>query len=545
MRRVLLLLVFAAALAGTARGGDARPPRGVVVAAERLAARAGAGMLERGGTACDAAAATALALGVVEPGSSGVGGGGFFLVRMHDGRAWFLDARETSPKAAGDGAFYRTHSSIDGPWAAGVPGLLAGVEALRRRCGRLDRATIAAPAIRLAREGFVVSGRLARLIAFRRKVFNEAARRAFDKKQGARIRLPKLADTLARFARLGPDDFYRGRTARLLVRDLQGAGGLITLEDLAAYRARWRAPVRFRYRDLRVLSAPLPSSGGMTLAHILGQLARDDLGRMPADARAHLLIEAMKRAYADRNRWLGDADFVPIPKDYLDPARLLRLRATIRMDRATPAGEIPRLAAATGGGADTTHFSVLDARGNIVSATLSINYPFGSGWMSPSTGVLLNDEMDDFALGRPNAYGLVQGRANAPAPGKRMLSSMTPTIAIGPRETFVLGTPGGSRIITMVLLALLHFAYHEGAPADWVAAPRFHHQHLPDVAFHEPGAFPEDVKRALARRGHRLEAARRRYGNMQAIWWDRAHGRVLGLPDPRGDGAAVFAGAAP
>ena len=540
MKRWLFGCVLSSLFIASACADEARPPYGIVVAAERLAAEAGAEMLRQGGTACDAAAATALALGVVEPASSGIGGGGFFLVRMHDGRTWFLDARETSPKAAGDGAFYRTHSSINGPWAAGVPGLLAGVEALRKRCGVLARATITAPAIRLARNGFVVSKRLARLIAFRRKVFNAAARKAFDKPEGARIRLPRLAETLARFARLGATDFYRGQTARLLVRDIQAAGGLITLADLASYRVRWRDPVRFRYRDLVVLSAPPPSSGGLTLGHILGQLAHDDLAALAPDARAHLLIEAMKRAYADRNRLLGDPDFVPIPKDYLDPERLLRLRATIRMDRATPAEEISRLAAASGAGADTTHFSILDAEGNIVAATLSINYPFGSGWMSPSTGVLLNDEMDDFALGRPNAYGLVQGKANAPAPGKRMLSSMTPTIAISPKETFILGTPGGSRIITMVLLALVHFAYHEGAPADWVAAPRFHHQHLPDVVFYEPGAFSEKVKQALVRRGHRLKSARRRYGNMQAIWWDRAHGRVLGLADPRGDGAAVI-----
>ncbi|RME87731.1 MAG: gamma-glutamyltransferase [Zetaproteobacteria bacterium] len=509
----------------------------MVVAAERLAADAGAEMLRQGGTACDAAAATALALGVVEPASSGIGGGGFFLIRTADGQAWFLDARETSPRRAGRGEPYREHSSIDGPQAAGVPGLLAGVDALLARCGRLDRATIAAPAIRLAEEGFVVNARLARMIRFRRQAFNEAARRTFDKRLGERIVQKALAQTLKRYARFGARDFYRGRTARLLVADLRRAGGWITMQDLAGYQAKWRKPITFRWHGMQVISAPPPSSGGMTLAHMFGQLAHDKPMRLAEDARVHLLVEVMKRAYFDRNRFLGDPDFVPIPRDYLDLARLLRLRRSIDPMRATPAAAIGRIAPPSGQGADTTHLSVLDRDGNIVSATLSINYPFGSAWLSPRTGILLNDEMDDFALGRPNAYGLVQGRANRPAPGKRMLSSMTPTIAIDGDRVFVVGTPGGSRIITMVFLALLRF-HAGGNPKDWVAAPRFHHQHLPDRIQYEPQAFDEATKAKLRARGHRLQQVRR-YGNMQAILWNRRTGEVLGLSDPRGRGASV------
>ncbi len=514
----------------------------MVVAADARAAKAGAAMLEAGGNAFDAAAATALALGVVEPGSSGIGGGGFFLLYLaKQNRYLMIDARETAPRLAGHGEIYRQQSSIDGPQAAGVPGLPAGIERLTHY-GRLGRARVTAPAIRLAREGFVVSRRLARLIRWRRGAFNDAARRVFDKRAGEIIRQPALADTLERFARKGADDFYRGETAGRLVADQTRDGGLIRARDLAAYRAVERAPVAFDWQGFRIVSASLPSSGGMTLAHILGQLAHDDLKHLAPADRAHLLIEAMKRAWRDRNRHLGDADFVSIPKDYLDPARLARLRASIRMDRATPAAQLAGLAEPAGNGRDTTHFSIVDADGNMVAATLSINYPFGSGWLSPATGILLNDEMDDFATrpGEPNAYSLVQGRANAVAPGKRMLSSMTPSFIIGPRRAFVVGTPGGSRIISMVLLAGLGFMLDETPPAQWVNAPRFHHQFLPDVVQFEPGAFAPEVAAELKRRGHALKALTRRYGNMQAILIDRSTGRLTGLPDARGEGVAVF-----
>jgi len=521
---------------------------GLVVAAQLAAAKAGAEMLDGGGNAFDAAAATALALGVVEPGSSGLGGGGFFLLYIaHENRYVMIDARETAPRLAGHGEVYETHSSVDGPQAAGVPGLPAGIALLTSRYGKLDLARAAAPAIRLAREGFTVTPRLAGMIRWRRKVFNGAASRIFSRQSGGTIRQPALADTLTRFARGGQAEFYRGETAGRLVADMIRDGGLIRLADLAAYRARERTPVTFTWHGFRFVSAALPSSGGFTLAHVFGQLRDDNLASFTPTDRAHLLIEVMKRAWRDRNRHLGDSDFVTVPADYLDPERLAALRASIRMDRATPSAALAGVASAHGDGTNTTHFSIIDGEGNMVSATLSINYPFGSGYVSPSTGILLNDEMDDFAThpGRPNVYGLVQGTANAVAPGKRMLSSMTPTFVIGPKRTLIVGTPGGSRIISMVLLAAIRFMLAETPPARWVSAPRFHHQYLPDIVQFEPGAFSGAVAAGLGHRGHTLQQVRRRYGNMQAILCRRGRHDCIGLADPRGEGVAVTAGTAP
>jgi len=259
--------------------------------------------------------------------------------------------------------------------------------------------------------------------------------------------------------------------------------------------------------------------------------------------RDHLLIEAMKRAYRDRNAHLGDADFVTIPADYLSPDRLQQLRDSIQMEKATPSAQLTGFAEPIGASVDTTHFSVIDREGNMVSATLSINYGFGSGYVSPATGILLNDEMDDFATrpGKPNAYGLVQGKANGVAPGKRMLSSMTPTFVIGPDRTFIVGTPGGSRIISMVLLATNGFMLNESPPADWVNRPRFHHQFLPDVVQYEAGAFSASEAAELTKRGHLLKPMQRRYGNMQTIVWQRQNGTLTGVADGRGEGRVEVA----
>jgi len=524
----------------------AAPKNGMVVAAHPKAAEAGTAMLAAGGNAFDAAAATALALGVVEPGSSGFGGGGFFLLYIaKDDRYIMIDARETAPALAGHGEVYATRSSIDGPASAGVPGLPAGIDRLVRHYGRLTLAEVTTPAIHLAHTGFTVTPRLARLIQWRRKIFNDSARRIFDKKEGETIRQPQLAATLQRFARYGARDVYEGEIAGRLTADMKHDNGLIREHDLAVYQAVERMPVRFDWQDYHIVSASLPSSGGMTLAHIFGQLNHDDLKSLSLADRTHLLIEVMKRAYRDRNARLGDSDFIDIPHDYLDAKRLLRLRAWIRMERATPSSELKGLAEPSGHGTDTTHFSVIDQQGNMVAATLSINYPFGSGYVSPATGILLNDEMDDFATrpGQPNVYGLIQGRANAVAPGKRMLSSMTPTFIIGPQRTFIVGTPGGSRIISMVLLASLGFMLDETSAPLWVNAPRFHHQFLPDVVQFEPDAFSPFLQKELMRRGHHLQPLKHNYGNMQAIVFERKNGQVIGISDHRGEGAVRTWGA--
>jgi len=514
-----------------------QPRHGMVVAAQPDAAQAGIEMLKKGGNAFDAAAATALAIGVLEPGSSGIGGGGFFLLYIaREKRYVMIDARETSPKLAGHGEVYQTRSSIDGPQSAGVPGLIAGIDHLVSRYGKLKRAQITEPAIRMARNGFAISPRLKSMLDWRGKVMNDAARRIYL--SGPVIKQPALADTLARFAKYGAEDFYRGETAGRLVADMKRDGGLIREADLANYKAIERKPVVFDYQGFHFVSAALPSSGGLTLAHIFGQLKDDHLKALNKADRIHLLIEAMKRAYRDRNAYLGDADFVSIPSDYLNPARLKKLRDSIDMDKATPSATLKGFAEPIGASVDTTHFSVIDRNGNMVSATLSINYGFGSGYVSASTGILLNDEMDDFATrpGQPNAYGLVQGKANAVAPGKRMLSSMTPTFVIGPKRTFIVGTPGGSRIISMVLLTSLGFMLDQTPPADWVNAPRFHHQFLPDIVQYEPGAFSKAIAE-LQKRGHRLKKMGRRYGNMEAILWERQSGQVTGIADSRGEGA--------
>jgi len=539
MKRLLLSVLLLIPLPAHA----AAEATGMVVAAQKQAAEAGVAMLNRGGNAFDAAAATALALGVIEPSSSGLGAGGFFLLYIaKQDRYVLLDARETSPSGAGHGEIYATQSSIDGSQAAAVPGLAAGVERLVKKHGRLKLGDVCAPAIRLASNGFKVGPRLAGMIRWRSKVFSPAARALFLKKEGETIRQPKLANTLRHFAKHGAADFYRGETALHLVRDVRRAGGLLSLNDLAEYHAIERKPVIFDYHGFRFVSASLPSSGGLTLAHIFGQLKDDDLKALSDIDRTHLLIEAMKRAYRDRNRYLGDTDFVRIPHDFLDAKRLAELRHSIDMHRATPSLDLQGTGEILNEGHDTTHFSIIDAEGNMVSATLSINYPFGSGYVSPSTGILLNDQMDDFDTrpGEPNAYGLVQGHANDVEPGKRMLSSMTPTFVIGPVRTFIVGTPGGSRIISMVLESSAGFMLDTAPPQDWVDAPRYHHQFLPDVVQVEPDFSPQ-LAAGLEKRGHHVKRLDRPYGNMQAILLNRKTGMLTGISDRRGEGKVVRA----
>jgi len=310
-------------------------------------------------------------------------------------------------------------------------------------------------------------------------------------------------------------------------------GGLIRLDDLKAYQVIERQPASFNYQNYQWVSATLPSSGGIVLAETLGILKDDDLSNLSEAERTHLLIEAMKRAYKDRNESLGDSDFVTIP-DLLNAKRLAKLRKSIG-NKATPATAF--VADPSGNGVDTTHFSIIDKQGNMVAATLSINYGFGSGYVSPSTGILMNDEMDDFAtqVGKPNAYGLVQGKANAVAPHKRMLSSMSPTFILGKDRTLIVGTPGGSRIISMVLLAGLEFMQGGNDVAAWINKPRFHHQYLPDVVQYEQGAFTPEMVKQLQAKGHKLKPMRY-YGNMHAILWNKKTGKVFGASDKRGEG---------
>jgi gamma-glutamyltranspeptidase/glutathione hydrolase len=557
-RRSAALALAAALLVAPAPPALARAPRverAAIASAHPLATAAGQEMLAAGGNAFDAAVAVAAALAVVEPYASGLGGGAFFL--LHEGRSGrqtFVDAREVAPGAATAGMYLdergepRPGATITGPLAAGIPGQPAGLVHVARRYARLPLARLLAPAIRYAEEGVPVSRGMVAGLAFRQSAARdggEFAARFYPGGQplaeGTLFRQPELAATLRRLAAGGADGFYRGETARLLVDGSRAAGGIWTLADLAAYRVVERAPVRATVGDVTVVSAPPPSAGGIALVNMLQMLAGFDRAALDPATRAHLNIEVLRRAFRDRGALLGDPDFVPVPVErLLSPFYAAGQATTIRLDRATPSAGFAGSPAPPPGGPQTTHFSVIDRTGNRVAATLSINTFYGAAFIPPGTGVILNNEMDDFAIkpGVANGFDLVGGTANAIAPGKRMLSSMAPTFLESPRGVAVLGTPGGSRIISMVLLASL--AWIDGADAATMAGlKRYHHQFQPDVVGHEAGAFSAGEAEALRARGHVLQASPRPYGNLQVVTWDRATGAVAAASDPRGGGETV------
>ncbi len=529
-------------------------PRGAVIAsANVLATDAGMEILAAGGNAFDAAVAVTSVLAVVEPTSSGLGGGALLLLRRADGTEVMLDGRETSPAAAKNELFWDKSGALDrnlsvnGPLASGIPGEPAALVHLAANFGRMPLAKSLAPAIRIARDGFPVYPKFHRQLGSRIDVvrrFPETARIFLVAGKlpdvGVVIRQPDLARTLEAIARHGHRGFYQGDIAQRLVRGVRANGGVWTMEDMAAYRVLERAPIRFDYRGYRIVTANLPSSGGVLLSTMFNILSGYDLAKLPRADRVHLLVETMRRVYRDRAQNLGDSDFVHAPIDQLtSPYYAAGLRASIRLDRATPSAMLPDIVT-TPGGTDTSHFSIIDGAGNMVAATVSVNLPFGSAFVAPGTGVVLNNEMDDFALkaGAANAYGLVGNDANAIEPGKRPLSSMTPTIVIGEDRVAVLGTPGGSRIISMVLLGILDFI--DGAsPADWVAKPRFHHQYLPDVISTERGALSVADADILRARGHTINESETSWGNMQAVVWDRRSGALSGGTDPRGGAGKV------
>jgi gamma-glutamyltranspeptidase/glutathione hydrolase len=528
----------------------AGPGKAAIASAHHLATDAGHEIIAQGGNAFDAAVAVAMALAVVEPASSGIGGGGFFLLhRASDGKDVFVDAREVAPAAVSadwylddDGKPDRDRS-VNGPLAAGIPGQPAGLVWLAEKYGRLPLATSLAPSIRLATDGFPVDTKYRTLMGMRVEVirrYPDAARQFLAAGEmpelGHVIKQPDLARTIRRLADDGFDGFYKGATARRLVTGVNEAGGSWTLDDLANYQVKEREPIRLRYRDHEIVTSPPSSSGGVVIAQILNILSAWDTGKLSAVQRMHLIVEAMRRGYRDRGIYLGDPDFVSMPMSMLlSPDYAAGLRASIRLDQATPSSMLPGSDNAPRG-TDTTHFSIIDGDGNLVAATLSVNLPYGSGFVPPGTGVLLNNEMDDFALvaDAPNAYGLIGREANAPAPGKRMLSSMTPTFVRGPDRTLVIGTPGGSRIITMVLLGVLEFI--DGADAKGiVSARRIHHQYLPDAISAEAEALPTAMVHALEAMGHTINVGTREWGNMQVAIWDRSSGELDAASDPRND----------
>ena len=549
-------LVLASAITLPAQAEEVPRNPAAIASAHPLATEAGLQVLAVGGNAFDAAIAVAAALGVVEPAGSGLGGGGFWLLhRAEDGYQTMVDARERAPGQASadmyldsDGEVVRGHA-LNGPTAAAIPGQAAAFAHLAEHYGALPLSLSLAPAIQLAEEGFQVGERYRMLAGFRESVMQDFSptREIFlhdgeVPPLGHVIRQPDLAKVLVQLGREGHAGFYEGPLAEQLVRAVRAAGGIWHLQDLKDYQVVEREPLISEFRGARIVSAPPPSSGGIALAQIFNILAEFNDGDIDPALLPHLNVEAMRRAYYDRAVHLGDPDFVNIPiQQLLSQEHARKLASSIRLDQPTPSAELGQPVDQPEG-PHTTHFSIIDAQGNRVAATLSINLPFGSGFTVPGTGILLNNEMDDFSAhpGAPNAYGLVGSTANAIAPGKRPLSSMTPTFVEWEDQVAILGTPGGSRIITMVLLGIQQALAGEPV-AKWVSTGRYHHQYLPDVVQAEPDMLESDAVRTLRARGHEIESTGRDYGDMQAIHV-HANGEVHSASDPRGEGQATVTG---
>ncbi|MGB1702899.1 MAG: gamma-glutamyltransferase, partial [Cycloclasticus sp.] len=468
-----------------------KPQEQAVASAHPAATQAGIDVLNQGGNAFDAAVAVSAALAVVEPFGSGLGGGGFWLLhRESDGFQVMVDGREVAPLKADRDMYLDKqgepikNASVNGALAAGIPGLPAALDHLAKKYGKLPLTDSLKPAIELAEKGFLVNEHYRRLAKFRQIALasNPSAEAIFLSKGqvpdlGAVIQQEDLAGTLRQLSKHGFDGFYAGKVADKLVQGVQQAGGIWTKEDLKSYRVKERPPVMIDYKNMKVVSAALPSSGGLVLSIALNILEQYDLQSMDEATRIHVVVEAMRRAYRDRALYMGDSDYVSVPTARLTHKSYAHtISKNLSLETATSSQDISGLKGIEGN--NTTHFSVIDKAGNRVAATLSINYPFGSGFVPAGTGVLLNDEMDDFSIkpGTPNVYGLVGGQANAIEAGKRMLSSMSPTFIETKEYIGVLGTPGGSRIISMVLLGILD-AEQGHTPESWVNLPRYHHQY--------------------------------------------------------------------
>jgi len=536
----------------TGRARVAEGARAMVVAGSPIATQVGREILRQGGNAVDAAVAVGFALAVVHPEAGNLGGGGFMVIRLADGTVQTLDYREAAPARASrdmylDSLGEPTDRSLIGHLAAGVPGAVAGLTEAHHRFGHLPFAAVIAPAIGLARDGFLVdeyrsqsiagdSARLARFPASRASFLPNGA----PPPAGTVLRQPDLAATLEAIRARGAEGFYQGPVADLIVAEMERGGGLISHQDLASYRAIWREAIAIRYRGYTIYSMPPASSGGITMGEILNIMeGYDPLPPFGSPELVHLEAEAMRRAFTDRNTWLGDPAFVQNPTDrLLSKAYAAELRKGIG-DRAT---RTPAFVPAMRTGASTTHYSVVDPEGNAMSCTTTLNDSYGSAVTVAGAGFLLNDEMDDFATapGKPNMYGLVQGEANAIAPGKRMLSAMTPSIVLDSegRLLLVVGTPGGPRIITMVYHVISNVIDHRMTLPDAVVAPRMHHQGLPDTLRVERGGFPPATLDSLRARGHAIGAGGY-WGDVEAII--RTPGGWQGVSDPRrGGGGAGF-----
>lgn len=565
VHRIVVLVVLVSVLNVTL--AFAREPvrarHGMVASTNEVASRVGVEIMKRGGNAIDAAIAVAFALAVTHPSAGNLGGGGFMMIRLRDGRTTAIDYREMAPGAAHRNVYLDKNGnliegeggSLVGYRAAGVPGTVRGMEfALKKYgSGKLTWAQLVEPARQLAGRGFTVTNELARSLYANREYLEKYAetKRIYLRggrfyQEGELFRQPELAATFARLQRFGPNEFYEGETARLIVADMKRNNGLMTMEDLHGYIAKERTPVRGNYRGYEIISMPPPSSGGAVLIQMLNILEGFDLQKLDANSsdRYHLMAEAMRRAFADRAEYMGDSDFVKVPvPGLIDKAYAATLRATINTERASTSEEIRAGRPAGYESEQTTHFTVVDAEGNAVANTYTLNNSYGSAAVAKGTGLLLNDEMDDFAAkpGTPNMYGLIQGERNAVAPKKRPLSAMTPTIVLRKDGSlwFTVGSPGGPTIINTVLCVITNVIDYEMNIQEAIDFPRIHHQWLPDELVGEPFGLSGDTQKALAARGHKI--AKLHYlGDAEGIMIEEKTGVRLGATDPRrSDGQAV------
>lgn len=529
----------------------------MVVSAHPIASKVGREVMQKGGNAIDAAIATQFALAVVYPGAGNIGGGGFMVSRMANGETATLDYREKAPLAGGRDMYLDANgdvismASVRGHLAAGVPGTVAGLEAAHKKYGKLDWAILVQPAINLAANGWALTAREASGLNGNRKVFIEyntvspdffLAQEGSEWKAGDIVSIPELAKTLELIRDNGRDGFYKGKTAELIVAEMERGNGLISLEDLEQYQAEWRNPVTGKYRGYEFISMPPPSSGGIALAQLFNAIEPFDLSKMGfhSPEAIHLMAEAERRAYADRAAHLGDPDFYDVPRAGMTDKNYTKTRmVSFNPEKATPSTEIGAGTPAPKESEETTHLSIVDQWGNAVSVTTTLNGGMGSKVFVGGAGFLLNNEMDDFSAkpGTPNMYGLVGGEANAIEPGKRMLSSMTPSIVAKDGKLFmVVGTPGGSTIITSVFQTIVNVIDFDMTMQQAVAAPRFHHQWLPDVIQAERNGLDSLIISSLEAKGHQMRA-RGSIGRVDAILV-LPNGKLEAGADPRGDDTA-------
>jgi gamma-glutamyltranspeptidase/glutathione hydrolase len=563
----LIAALLLVSLNPTATRAASREPvrarHGIVASTNELASNVGVEIMKRGGNAVDAAIAVAFALAVTHPAAGNLGGGGFMMIRLKDGRTTAIDYREMAPAAATRNVYLDKNGNViegeggplEGYRAAGVPGTVRGMELALKKygSGKLNWAQLVEPARRLAANGFLVTYSLARGLRGSRDYlakYPETKRIYLNNgklyNEGDLLVQPELAATFARLQKGGPNEFYTGQTAQLIASDMKAHNGLLTLDDLRGYVAKERQPLRGNYRGYEVISMPPPSSGGAVLIEMLNILEGFDFKKMDwaSSDRYHLMTEAMRRAFADRAEYMGDTDFAKVPlAGLVDKKYAAQLRSTINPDRASTSEQVKAGKPLGYESDETTHFTVVDAEGNAVTNTYTLNNSYGSAVVAKGTGLLMNDEMDDFAAkpGTPNMYGLIQGERNAVAPHKRPLSAMTPTFVLRKDGSlwFTVGSPGGPTIINTVLDVITNVVDYNMNIQQAIDAPRIHHQWLPDELVFEPYGLSGDTQAALTARGHKL--AKPRYlGDAEGIMIEEKTGMRLGATDPRrSDGLAV------